>query len=189
MPVAVFDISKGLTYMSMVDEVNAHRDAGRLVQLHLFVPGLPEKREIFITPTLFQLLHGPWVAQKWEKRWNRARQQLDDFIDGLHGERIFVRSASRRKSTCFMSRLEPDSDEVWEIRVRDPKPGLRLFGSFAKRNVFVALTAAPHECLNNEEDWKRAILQYKKHRSRFFSSTAFSGAYPDDYLTEAFILD
>jgi hypothetical protein len=178
-----------LTYMSLRSEINTHVGVGRLTQLHLFVPELPEKREIYITPTLNVLLHGPWGNASWEKRWYRARQQLDDFIDGLLMDRIFVRSASRKKSSAFMSRLDPDSDEIWEIRVRDPKPGLRIFGSFICQDTFVALTSAPHECLNNEDDWNRTIQEYKGEWTRHFSSTAFRGSYPNDYLTNAFVLD
>jgi hypothetical protein len=88
-----------------------------------------------------------------------------------------------------MSRLDPEPDEIWEIRVRDPKPGLRIFGSFIKQDEFVALTAAPHECLDTEEDWNRAIQQYKGEWNRHFTSRAFSGSYPHDYLTNAIILD
>jgi len=40
---------------------------------------------------------------------------------------------------CFMARLDPPSDEVWEIRIYDTKPQLRFFGRFAKRDIFVVL--------------------------------------------------
>jgi hypothetical protein len=88
-----------------------------------------------------------------------------------------------------MSRLDPDSDEIWEIRVRDPRPGIRIFGSFLSQDVFVALTAVPHECLSVEDDWVRAIKEYKTEWSRYFNSAPFRGSYPHGYLTNAFILD
>jgi hypothetical protein len=175
--------------MSIRDEINEHLETGQLIRLHLFVPELPEKRTIYLTPNLMTLLHGPWVGEKWERRWYRARQQLEDFIDGLPRDRIFVRSAPRKKSSAFMSPLDPVSDEIWEIRVRDPKPGLRIFGSFVCQNVSVALTAASHECLSTKEDWNRAIQEYKGEWSRYFNSAPFRGSYPHDYLTNAFILD
>jgi hypothetical protein len=175
--------------MSIQDEINNHVLGGRLVRLKLVFPGLPEKRAIYVTPSLKNLLDGPWVDMKWERRWNRARQQMDDFIDGLPHDRIFVRSAPRKKSTCFMSRLDPENDEIWEIRCRDPKPGIRIFGSFVGQDAFVALTAAPHECLSCEDDCYREIEQYKETWTNHFNSTPFSGSYPNDYLTRAYVLD
>jgi hypothetical protein len=175
--------------MSIRDEINMHLGAGRLLQLHLFVPELPERRTIYLTPNLMALLHGPWAEERWERRWYRARQQLDDFIDGLPRDRIFVRSAPRKKSSAFMSRLDPDSDEIWEIRVRDPKPGIRIFGSFLSQDVFVALTAAPHECLRNDQDWDALIVQYKGEWTRHFTTQPFSGAYPHDYISNAVVFD
>jgi hypothetical protein len=181
----------------MKSEIEGHEAADRLIRLKLFYSGgLPEKRQIFVTPGLLSLLHGPWISQpkwpkrkQWETRWNKARQHLDDFIDGLMTDRIYVRSGPRKKSSCFMSRLDPETEEIWEIRVRDPKPGLRILGSFARQDMFVALTAAPHECLSTEEDWNRVIQQYKKKRNQYFTASPFSGSYPHDYITNAFILD
>jgi hypothetical protein len=111
---------------------------------------------------------------------------MDEFIDGV---RLTLRSAPRKQSTCFMSQLEPASNEIWEIRCRDPKPGLRIFGSFVQRDIFVALTCAPHECLMQEEDWNNAIQQYKMEWKKHFSQAAFTGFYPHDYLTRAIIFD
>jgi hypothetical protein len=178
--------------MSLQDEVNNHVSTGVLVRVpqSFSLPGVPEKRIIYVPPPLMALLDGPWTGDiKWEKRWSRARQQIDEFIDGLLRDRIFVRSAPRKKSTSFMSLLDPEDDEIWEIRCRDPKPGLRIFGSFINRDAFVALTAVPHECLSSEEDWNRTIQQYKEEWNRYFTSPAFSGAYPDAYLTRAVVLD
>jgi hypothetical protein len=115
--------------MSILDEVNKLCVEGRLIKVKQSYGGLPEKRAIYATPFLMALVDGPWNDAKWEKRWYRTRQQMDEFIDGI---RLTLRSAPRKKSTCFMSQLEPTSNEIWEIRCRDPKPGLRIFGSFVQ---------------------------------------------------------
>jgi hypothetical protein len=172
--------------MSIQEQVNKLCDDGLLVKVEQSWPGLPERRTIYVTPSLVTLLEGPWHEVIWEKRWYRARQQIDEFIDGT---RLTLRSAPRKSSTCFMSLLEPESNEIWEIRCRDPKPGLRIFGSFIKRDTFVALTCAPHECLTSEEDWDRAIQQYKTEWEKHFNEPAFRGPYPNDYLTNAIIFD
>jgi hypothetical protein len=154
-----------MIYMSIQDEVNTHVALGQLIKVRQSFPlGVPDRRVIYVTPILMSLLDSPWGNGdiKWEKRWSRARWQVDEFIDGLPGDRIMVRSAPRKKSTCFMSLLDSENDDIWEIRCQDPKPGIRIFGSFVKQDEFVALTALPHECLSSEEDWNRATQQYKE---------------------------
>lgn len=177
--------------MSIEDEVNAHLSGGRLVRLRQSFPGLAERRKIYTSPQLAALLKGPWNGdRRWERRWSRAAQQIDEFIDGLlRDPRITVRSAPRKKSTCFMSRLDPERNEVWEIRCRDPKPGLRIFGSFIAKDQFVALLALPHECLNDEDDWNKLIVRYKEEWAWHFTAQPISGVYPNDYISDAVILD
>jgi hypothetical protein len=149
-----------------------------------------ERRRIYAPNEIAMLLKGPWSDPVWERRWGRAVQQLDEFIDGLYSDpRITVRSAPRKKSTCFMSRLDPEPDEVWEIRCRDPKPGLRIFGSFVGKDEFVALLALPHECLRNDQDWDALIVRYKGEWNRHFTTQPFSGAYPHDYISNAVVFD
>lgn len=177
--------------MLTTDEIERQLSDGRLVRLKQSFPGLAERRKVYATPQIAALLKGPWNGDKgWERRWNRAVQQLDEFIDGLiRDPRITVRSAPRKKSTCFMSRLDPESEEVWEIRCRDPKPGVRIFGSFVAKDEFVALLALPHECLSNDDDWNKLIARYKVKWRQHFTTQAISGAYPNDYISNAIIFD
>jgi hypothetical protein len=176
--------------MSIQDEIDTYLSGGQLVRLTQSFPGLAERRKIYTTAEIAMLMRGPWNDRAWERRWNRAVQQIDEFIDGLYNDpRITVRSAPRKKSTCFMSRLEPESDEIWEIRCRDPKPGLRVFGSFIAKDEFVALLALPHECLNSDDDWNSLIQLYKREWNRYFTTQPFSGTYPNDYISNAVIFD
>jgi hypothetical protein len=40
---------------------------------------------------------------------------------------------------CRMARLSPARDDIWEIRIYDHNPQLRLFDRFARTDVFLAL--------------------------------------------------
>ena len=42
-----------------------------------------------------------------------------------------------------MGLLAPREDAFWDIRSRDPRPGLRVIGHFAETDVFVALVWRP----------------------------------------------
>jgi hypothetical protein len=176
--------------MSIKDDIEGSLSNGRLIRLKQSFPGLIERRKIYASLELALLLKGPWSDTVWEKRWGRAVQQLDEFIDGLRSDpRITVRSAPRKKSTCFMSRLDPETDEIWEIRCRDPKPGLRIFGSFVGKDEFVALLALPHECLRDDQDWDALIERYKGEWHRHFAFQPFRGVYPHDYISDAVVFD
>jgi hypothetical protein len=42
-----------------------------------------------------------------------------------------------------MGRLDPITDEVWDLRSQAPPPSLRVFCRFAEKDVLVALTCSP----------------------------------------------
>ncbi len=90
-----------------------------------------------------------------------------------------------------MAQLEPWSDEIWEIRSIDPKPSIRVFGSFAGQDVFVGLTWSFRKDLNGYggPKWQSAIAAYKREWKSFFNCASISGGYPGDYLTNAVVLD
>jgi hypothetical protein len=83
-----------------------------------------------------------------------------------------------------MARLFPGVDEVWEIRSRDPKPGLRIFGRFAERNVFVALNWSDRTSLGPQgsREWATAIRTCKAEWRKLFATyEPISGMPLDDY--------
>src|SRR3546814_10217702 len=109
-------------------------DDGRLVQVE---PLLPESRQRVICAT--RGLHDEIEAGAVEKSGSlahRVGQLRYDFDHFSTGGPITVGYGSER--TCMLKRLEPQSEEVWELRRRAPKPALRVFGRFAAPDVFIA---------------------------------------------------
>ncbi len=90
-----------------------------------------------------------------------------------------------------MAQLEPWTDEVWEIRSIDPKPSIRIFGSFTEKDAFVGLTWSFRKDLDGYggPKWQRAIQIYKTEWRNFFDCAPMSGEYPYDYLSETVVLD
>jgi hypothetical protein len=62
-----------------------------------------------------------------------------DFSDFAMGEWIRV-ALHLDHVDCFLARLEPSAEEIWEIRIYDVEPQPRFFGRFAEQDSFVALT-------------------------------------------------
>ncbi len=178
-----------MTYMSLEAEVNALLNSGRLSKLPIAYPGLPQRRIIYVSHAVNGLLLGPWNTPNEENRVGQLRFWLDRFISG---DRVYVRERPRaRKSTADMAVLEPWDDEIWEIRSIDPKPSLRIFGSFVKQDVFLGMTWAPRKSLDHfgGPKWQAAITHYKAEWQNHFTAQPLAGAYPIAYLSNAVTLD
>ena len=126
-----------LTSMSIRNAVRRLVSEGRLIDHEPSVPAQRGKRRVYLSPTLQSLLDGPWQSKVDEKAWARVRQDLDHFVtDGL----VSVARETYRSKDAHISRLVEGSEEVWELRCRASKPGIRVFGRFAVVNEIVLLT-------------------------------------------------
>jgi hypothetical protein len=120
--------------MSIVDEIEAHVMAGRLVTVQPSSeirahqrPG--EGRTMHVAHEVYEFLKSdrPLAAE--------TEADFDDFVLG----NPFDVALDLDHKFCLMARLEHASEEVWEIRIYDTTPQIRFFGRFAGRNVFVVL--------------------------------------------------
>jgi hypothetical protein len=94
-----------------------------------------------------------------------------------------------------MGRLSRPADEVWDFRAIE-KPGIRIFGRFAERDIFVALTCWPRSkpidwldrpplLKTDSREFRDAIEGCKAEwRKLFHTYPPKSGAQASDYLSE-----
>lgn len=80
---------------------------------------------------------------------------LDDFIEG--GLMTVGWDPLDKKSTCIMARTEPVELGIWDFRCLDPRPGIRILGAFADKDVFIALTWDYRE--NFDGNWPEKIME------------------------------
>jgi len=59
----------------------------------------------------------------------------------------YIVSASRREKSKAEFKWLKGHDDVWVLSFRKPPPGWRVFGRFARKNVFVAMVYYERECL------------------------------------------
>jgi hypothetical protein len=171
--------------MSISDEINGLCTEGRLHRLVPALPGSRIRRALYVSQEINDLLLGPWADLTHEYRWNRARADLDSFVEH---QRIVVPRDSRRARSAYMGQLQPPSNEVWEIRCRDPKPGIRILGRFAERDVFIALVWKERLQLHDldSREWRDAILECKtKWQHLFHAYQPMTGNYPHEYISDA----
>jgi len=154
--------------MSMRDEIRFRVEEGRLIVLEPALPTSPVVRTMLVAPNIADLLNGPWSNQQEEYRFGRLRSDFDAFIEGLYISACMVPYSAK---TAYIASLDPPAEGVWEIRSRDPKPSLRVFGFFAEVDVFIALTIFNRNLLggSNTREWRDAIVGCKAEWRKLFS--------------------
>lgn len=176
--------------MSIYSEIAARVNEHRLFALPpLMPPSLGVAlRHIFVSPEINALLNGPWRDRQWMERCVLLRAHLDRFSQGAV---IPVAARPFKKgATAYMRQLYRWREEVWEIRSREAKPGIRVLGRFAETDVFVALTWHKRPDLHGPEsrEWRNAIEGCKTEWRNLFpaydpKTGDPSSVYPTDYIS------
>jgi hypothetical protein len=116
-----------------------------------------------------------------------ARADLEAFILG----QLIVVALKRDHKNCRMARLNKPADEVWELRILDSDPQLRIFGRFASQDVFVALVGPiERDYLDSDEEFEEVKTHCKQDWVELFglSYWPLTGRIIDDYISRPFRL-
>jgi hypothetical protein len=168
--------------MSIRDEIRARLDEERLRLIKPLMPGSPEARLIYASDELHKAIRLPHADPQEAARRGRLQADFDRFINGR-----LVTIGGRNHRQAYMKCLEPECDEIWEIRSIDPRPSLRVFGSFAEADVFIAMHIGRRDELGgfNSPEFKAAIRYTKACWRQLFNTwPPFSGSTINDYITE-----
>jgi hypothetical protein len=152
--------------MSIRACINERIAEGRLFRLAPALPSDPHERTMILSKEVNALIVGPWSDQKWANRCHRLRANLEEFIKG---ETLTVGLIPHEHRDAYMGRLERPIDEVWDIRSRDPKPGLRVLGRFSERNTFIALHWGLRKDFSDPSRWRFAIAETKGRWNRLLA--------------------
>jgi hypothetical protein len=166
--------------MSILDEIDAHVNGGRLFMVNpsneIRAHRIPEseRRALYISPEIQKFL---------ESADPSAPDTEADFDEIILGERFDV-ALRLDHQYCRMARLDEASEEVWEIRIYDTKPQLRFFGRFADRDVFIALIG-PIRRIRNTLNWRSIKRQCIADWNKLFTYQPVSnGDDIDVYLSK-----
>jgi hypothetical protein len=92
-----------------------------------------------------------------------------------------------RSVYAHIALLENRQDEVWEIRARDPKPGIRIFGRFSEKDVFIAFNIVPKDEIEKFDDYSPWIRNCKREWAKCFATLPpHTGNSGDDYISNIF---
>lgn len=173
--------------MSIRDEIRSRTQETppRLFFLPPLIEGVAIMRELFVSEEINRIAHPPWPETSSGRRFARMRSYLDSWSGG---RLISIADDPYHKpKRTFMARIDPSQDEVFDIRCRSPKPGIRILGCFADQDLFIALTIAGHEDLTTEKEWRDEREACKAAWRRLFPTyQPFSGATLNEYVSNKF---
>jgi hypothetical protein len=172
--------------MSIAEELRYWVREGRLFPLEPALPSGRILRNLYVSPEINDLVHGPWTSRDEEYKWGKVRADFDRFI-----ERKLISLALdnpyKKNKTTYLARLDPLGDEVWEIRSRDPAPGVRVFGRFAECDKFVAFNWGYRKDLGGpgSREFRFEINRAKSEWRKLFPTyEPVSGGSLHDYVSE-----
>jgi hypothetical protein len=118
--------------MSIDAKLKEAIDAGRLV-LFGGLDSDEAQRTLLLHPTLITDMED---VLDHDRRLGRLASDFESFVGGNW---ISVSLTPFEHQDAYMGLLDPEADGIFDIRSRSPNPGIRVFGRFAKPDVFVAL--------------------------------------------------
>jgi hypothetical protein len=156
-------------------------EADRLVPLPRSVPRAKQWRAVFLGSALHQQILQPDRLDIDEIRAAHLLADLQSFAEGMD---VGVPG--------FLKPLSGGRDGVWEIRRRKPRPSLRVFALFGRRDVIVLTHAITRNALAGRSDpaWRTEI-----RRARFIwrqllpDHAPLIGGKISDYLSPPYHLD
>jgi hypothetical protein len=156
--------------------IDAAKAAGTLIPLRPVAPWTGKPRTFLACRPLRESLeHARHSSdERTIRRWAQLEADIGYFVGGGY------------VTEKLLKQLKPEKYEHWELVSRRPRPSLRVFGRFAKPNVFVGTHVVgrarlggmwspqfEHEKLVCEDHWRDVGLPDPFHGTRY-----------EDYVTE-----
>lgn len=174
--------------MSIEETIEAHMAAGTLQWVRNTIEPI---RRLYVSTVLDLALEGNCGN---EEQWAEILSDFHQFAAGSYD--VKVRRLGRysdvdeKADMVRLAQLRPgDPEEIWEIRIvwQDPEePQIRIFGRFAARDCFVALTWEYRTGLDYSVAMRACLAAWN---ALFPEDDCWKGKYFDGYLSKARFVD
>jgi hypothetical protein len=170
--------------MLIDDAIKEARCAGRLKPVYPVAPWAPEARAFLMCEPLWRLLEAGKADtdEKVRQRWAKLEGAMQFFVEGGH------------MTDRLLKQLCPYKYEHWELVNKKPRPSLRVFGRFAKPDVFIGTHARQRNLLGGKwsQEFEMEKLECEDHwETAGLPIVPFPGAFTDTpqfhygrYITE-----
>jgi hypothetical protein len=170
--------------MSMTEALKALQLSGELEPWIPVRTRQKPKRRLFLTTEALQDLRDPNSAINllaWNNRATRGRIEANLDLWVLGG-RVYLNKKRR-----FMCRLRPPPPEIWEVRVTEPQPQVRLFGRFLEPDTLILTKFRSRNELGDKDSraWTTAMRDCARKWTQLFPTIPpFSAKTVHEYVTE-----
>lgn len=181
-----------MIYMSIKEAIGQALSANRLTLLELEFRSDLAARMMLLHPELSRDLERAAEIP----RIGRLKADLEMFV---RGQEVSICMVPRKHRSAYMGLLEPVRCGTWDIRSRDPSPGIRVFGAFACCDVFVALHWVPRSrpisgfekkpLVDDEIATQLAMIETEERWAAALPTISpVVGGSPSDYISQKFRL-
>jgi hypothetical protein len=165
--------------MSIDAQIGQYLSSGTLFAIAPAQPGKASVRDVIVSKDIWDLVRDDATPPaELELVWGRVRARLDSIVAGsmfLFGLDPFNKSIG-----SHVARTDPVEVGIVDVRIRDPKPAIRVFGGLAKPDVLVLLSYAYRDNLN----FKQEIAQARALWDNLFPNhPPMTGKSHDDYFS------
>jgi hypothetical protein len=162
--------------MLIHDEIKVHLTGApaRLVAVRPRTGWSGEPRCFLLERDLHEQIVANRILPQNFERWAKLEADMAHFVEGGY------------INWNMMKWLEPQKQEVWELKSVRPKPSIRVFGRFACPNVFIGTNIQFRNCMKekwSKEFWDQ-IFECEKIWADLFKAEPFKGRDYTDYITE-----
>jgi hypothetical protein len=160
--------------MLIRERIKVHRLSGRLIPVKPRTAWSGEPRCFLLEKDLHATIVANRSLPEKFDRWAKLEADMSHFVEGGY------------INWGLMKWLDPQKQEVWELKSVRPKPSIRVFGRFAEPNVFVGTNLQFRTDLKekwSKEFWEEIFKCGEIWKSLFDDEGPFKGKLYTDYIT------
>jgi hypothetical protein len=142
------------------------------------------RRRLYLTMEALRDLQDPASAINllaWNK--GRTRGLIEAALDRwVLGDLVYLNKKRR-----YMCRLDPPPPEIWEVRVTEPQPQVRLFGRFIEPDTFIITKFRSRTELGDKGSraWESAMRDCARRWTQLFPTISpYTANTVHEYITE-----
>ena len=169
--------------MSIADLILALEHQG---QLRRFLPPrtrLPAVRRLYLAVPAMKDFDDPHSAANYFSGRSFVEGALTRWV---LGGRVWAVERRKKREGGFLKRLEPPPNDVWEVKVTEPRPQVRLFGRFAEADTLILTKFHLRDSLKEKgsSQWGAAMTECDNLWSALFPRIPiYSKSTISDYVT------